>query len=47
MVDILDGWVGAIVGALFTLTRVPRDREKRNRHGWRGILGFRQERPTT
>jgi hypothetical protein len=47
MVDILDGWVGAIVGALFTLTRVPREREKRSRHGWRGILGFRQERPTT
>jgi hypothetical protein len=47
MVDILDGWVGAIVGALFTLTRVPRERDKRNRHGWRGILGFRRERTTT
>jgi hypothetical protein len=47
MVDILDGWVGAVAGALFTLTRVPRGREQRNRHGWRGVLGLRRERPAT
>jgi hypothetical protein len=47
MVDILDGWVGAIAGAVFTLTRVPREREQRNRHGWRGVLGLRRERPPT
>jgi hypothetical protein len=47
MVDILDGWVGAIAGAIFTLTRVPREREQRNRHGWRGVLGLRRERPPT
>jgi hypothetical protein len=45
MGDLFDGWVGAIVGAVFTMTRVPREREKRNRHGWRGVLGLRGERP--
>ena len=43
--DLLDGWVGAVLGAAFTMTRVPRERERRNRHGWRGLLGFRAERP--
>lgn len=45
MVDLLDGWVGAVIGAVFTLTRVPRERERRNRHGWRGLLGLRDRRP--
>jgi hypothetical protein len=45
MADLFDGWVGAIAGAMFTLTRVPRERDGRNRHGWRGILGLRRERP--
>ena len=45
MADLFDGWVGAIVGAAFTLTRVPQERSKRNRHGWRGVLGLRRERP--
>ena len=45
MVDLLDGWIGAVIGALFTLTRVPSERERRNRHGWRGLLGLRRTRP--
>ena len=45
MADLFDGWVGALAGAAFTLTRVPQEREKRNRRGWRGVLGLRQERP--
>jgi hypothetical protein len=47
MVDLIDGWVGAIAGALFTLTRVPRARDQRNERGWRGVLGLRRERPAT
>jgi hypothetical protein len=46
MTDLLDGWVGAVAGALFTLTRVPRERGRRNRHGWRGVLGLRDTRPS-
>jgi len=46
MVDLIDGWVGAVAGALFTLTRVPLERSRRNRHGWRGVLGLRDTRPT-
>jgi hypothetical protein len=46
MVDLIDGWVGAVAGALFTLTRVSRERSRRNRHGWRGVLGLRDTRPT-
>jgi hypothetical protein len=44
MADIGEGFVGAILGALFTLTRVPRERPDRNRAGWRGTLGLRNER---
>lgn len=41
MDDIAETWVGAVLGALFTLTRVPRSREDRTRAGWRGPLGIR------
>jgi hypothetical protein len=39
MEDIIDSTLGAIVGGLFTLTRVPRSREARKRVGWRSPLG--------
>jgi hypothetical protein len=39
MEDIIDSALGAIVGGLFTLTRVPRSREARKRAGWRSPLG--------
>jgi hypothetical protein len=45
MADLFDGWIGAVAGAAFTLTHVPQERSKRNRHGWRGVLGLRRERP--
>jgi hypothetical protein len=45
MADLFDGWVGAIAGAAFTLTRVPQERDQRKLHGWRGVLGLRRERP--
>jgi hypothetical protein len=46
MFDLGEGFVGAIIGALFTLTRVPRARSERDRHGWRGPLGLTPKRPT-
>jgi hypothetical protein len=46
MADLAEGMLGAVVGALFTLTRVPRSRADRERHGWRGPLGLRDRRPT-
>jgi hypothetical protein len=39
MEDLIDSTLGAIVGGLFTLTRVPRSREARKRVGWRSPLG--------
>ena len=39
MEDIIDSTLGAIVGGLFTLMRVPRSREDRQRVGWRSPLG--------
>jgi hypothetical protein len=39
MEDLIDSTLGAIVGGLFTLTRVPRSREARKRAGWRSPLG--------
>lgn len=45
MADIGEGFLGALLGALFTLTRVPRTRPDRDRAGWRGTLGLRHERP--
>ena len=45
MADLAEGFVGAALGALFTLSRVPRARTARKRRGWRGTLGLRNERP--
>ena len=45
MADLAEGFLGAAVGALFTLTRVPRARADRKRRGWREPLGLRDERP--
>jgi len=45
MADLAEGVLGAMVGALFTATRVPRSRAERGRHGWRGPLGLRDRRP--
>ena len=42
MDDIAEGWVGAVLGALFTLTRMPRSKSARERAGWRGPLGVRR-----
>jgi hypothetical protein len=39
MEDLIDSTLGAIVGGLFTLTRVPHSREARKRVGWRSPLG--------
>jgi hypothetical protein len=39
MEDLIQSTLGAIVGGLFTLTRVPRSREARKRVGWRSPLG--------
>jgi hypothetical protein len=45
MADLAEGFLGAALGALFTLTRVPGARTERNRRGWRATLGLRQEPP--
>lgn len=45
MYDIAEGFLGAILGALFTLTRVPRSRGARKQHGWQESLGLRKTRP--
>jgi len=45
MADLAEGMLGAVLGAVFTLTRVPRSRAERDRHGWRGPLGLRNRRP--
>lgn len=45
MYDIAEGFLGAILGALFTLTRVPRSRGARKQHGWQESLGLRNSRP--
>jgi hypothetical protein len=47
MADLAEGMLGAALGAAFTLTRVPRSRTERHRHGWRGPLGLRNRRPAT
>ena len=46
MFDLAEGFVGALIGALFTLTRVPRSRAERDRRGWREPLGLSQQRAT-
>ena len=43
MADLAEGFVGAVLGSLFTLTRVPRSRAERDRRGWREPLGLRQQ----
>jgi hypothetical protein len=45
MADLAEGFLGAAIGALFTLTRVPRARTARKLRGWREPLGLRNERP--
>jgi hypothetical protein len=42
MDDIAESWVGAALGALFTLTRMPRSKSDRRRAGWRSSLGLRR-----
>ena len=42
MDDIAESWVGAALGALFTLTRMPRSKSDRRRAGWRAPLGLRR-----
>jgi hypothetical protein len=42
MDDIAESWVGAALGALFTLTRMPRSKSDRRRAGSRGSLGLRR-----
>ena len=42
MDDIAESWLGAIIGALFTLTQMPRTRTARSQAGWRGSLGLRR-----
>ena len=44
MADLAEGVLGAALGALFTMTRVPRSRAGREQHGWRGPLGLREQR---
>lgn len=39
MDDIIGTWIGAIVGALYVVTRVPQRRLMPERRGWRAILG--------
>jgi hypothetical protein len=39
MDDIIEGFLGAGLGALFALTRAPRSRAGRQQVGWRGTLG--------
>ena len=39
MDDIIESMIGAIIGGVFTLTRVPRSRQARKRVGWRAPLG--------
>ena len=45
MADLAEGFLGAAIGAFFTLSRVPRARSDRNRRGWREPLGLRDQRP--
>ena len=42
MDDLAESWVGAVLGALFTLTRMSRSKSDRTQAGWRGPLGMRK-----
>ena len=44
MDDIAESWVGAALGALFTLTRTPRSKAARTQAGWREPLGLERTR---
>jgi uncharacterized membrane protein YfcA len=44
MADLAEGVLGAILGALFTLTRVQRSRVERDKRDWRAALGLRARR---
>lgn len=39
MDDIIGTWIGAVAGAAYIVTRAPRRKSARVRHGWRAILG--------
>jgi hypothetical protein len=39
MDDIIGTWIGAVVGALFVLTRPPRRTSRHGSPGWRALLG--------
>jgi hypothetical protein len=39
MGDIIDTWIGAVIGALFVLRGTPRHRSQRTRRDWRAMLG--------
>lgn len=39
MDDIIGTWIGAVIGALYILTRTPRAKAKREARGWRALLG--------
>lgn len=41
MDDIAESWLGALVGGLFILTRLPRAKGDRQEAGWQGPLGLR------
>jgi hypothetical protein len=45
MADLAEGFLGAAIGAVFTLGRVPRTRSARKRRGWQEPLGLRDDRP--
>jgi hypothetical protein len=45
MEDIAESWLGAAVGGLFTLTRLPRGTSDRRTVGWQGALGMRELQP--
>jgi len=45
MDDLIEGVIGAALGALFTLGRTPGDRGSRRQRGWQGPLGLRSRRP--
>ena len=40
--DIAESWLGAVIGALVTLARMPRSKAARAQAGWRGPLGLRR-----
>ena len=45
MDDIAESWFGAALGALVTLTRMPRSKPARTQGGWQAPLGLRSSEP--